>query len=173
MKYLIILVLLIFASCQKKAEVYNGAEIKDEWNPGSKYGITTECNTYNPGIFIPYRVLGLENALYDDLVERYGKPLTFYVDTLVNGRSINRYDYDDYNEPREETGVILYDYVHSAVADSLFKDRECIIYNVVWRTHENDDFEEDMYIRLFFAGENEERRSLWGYKTTCLGMWME
>ena len=172
MRYLTIALLLILVSCNNKMDVNNSTEVKEEWNPGTKYSIITECNTYNPGIYIPYRELKLENTTYDELMDRYGEPFFFSVDTLVNGRSTEPLHYDD-GQPDEETCAILYDYIHPVIADSLFKDKKCIIYNATRRTHENADPEKDMAIRIFFASDGKTMKSIWGYKETYFGMLLE
>jgi len=165
MKYLIILVLLIFTSCQKKVEVYNGAEIKEEWNPGINHEDTTGFNKCDPkGFYVPFRELGFENTTYEELCKRYGEPESSDKGLLINGQSADELDYKEDGKPREHTCAMLYDYVDPVIADSLFKDKECPIYNFVWRAGDSPDRMYLMYLRLYFAGEGENCRPIWGYK---------
>lgn len=165
MRYWVIVVLLILASCQKKAEVDNSVDVKEEWNPGAKYADTTATYSRHSsgGFFVPFRELGLENTTYAELCKLYGEPESSERGILVNGRSINEMDYD-YGQPREQTCAMLYDYINPVIADSLFKDKKCVIQNVVWRVGDSPDEMYVMYLRLYFVGEGDYCYPIWGYK---------
>ena len=167
MRYWVIVVLLILASCQKKAEVDNSVDVKEEWNPGTKYADTTAAFSRHSsdGSFVPFRELGLENTTYAELCKLYGEPESSKRGILVNGRSADIFDNIDYlDQCEQETSATLYDYVNPIIADSLFKDRECVVQNVLWRAGATPDEMYAMYLRLYFVGEGDNCYPIWGYK---------
>ena len=167
MRYLIIIILLISVSCQQKADanrITEVEEIKEEWHPGSKYNDTTRFNRCSPkGYFVPFRKLGMEKTSYEELCRRYGEPEDLDECLLVNGRADDSY-YDEDGNPINFTCAMLYDYVNPAVADSLFRDKECAVRNVVWRAGVTPDDMYVMYLRLYFVRRGDDWFPIWGYK---------
>jgi len=107
----------------------------------------------------------------------YGVPIEFESILLKNGRTEDDiemlnlgFDIDD-DKDRTDAGAIYY-HIRPDLADRFFKDKECRVYEIVWRIRTSLDSakEDDMYMAVYFVDDCGIRRAIWGYKTVLMNV---
>lgn len=154
-------------SCTKSDPSY------PDWNPGSMWADTVNMESYSNSGLLPYQILGLHEGITErELRGRFGVPIQYSVTKLYNGRDEDDialmesgYDIDCKENLRNKDAGVLYHYIRPSLADSIMKDKICTVYTIMWRLRSSPDStpDEDKYLTVFFVGNRNDRRAVWGY----------